>query len=292
MTALSEGVDISAASRIFGHHHTTISRWLERAGQHSERMHKRLFFQALVVGHIQLDELYTRVKTETGKVLVWSAIAAKSRLIMAFHVGGQAIEDACHLFHQIGLRLKKGCRPVFTSDGRNQYFHGMTAHFGYYDKPPRARVFHWFPDEDLQYAQLRKVRRGRKVKFLGSIIRLGTRGVIRQVLRDLGFSGWVQTSLVERSYLTLRELVASLARRTWSMAYDVPHLTLHIQWSLAYYHLCRPHQSLQVRVRGPSKHRYRTPAMAAGLTQRRWSVAQILLLPVPGEGWLDPFPVA
>ncbi len=29
-----------------------------------------------------------------------------------------------------------------------------------------------------------------------------------------------------------------------------------------------------------------------GLTRRRWPVAQILLIPVPEEGWLAPFPVA
>jgi hypothetical protein len=63
MTALSEGVDISAAGRIFGHHHTTITRWLERCGRHRERLHERLFPRALRVGHLQLDELVTKVKT-------------------------------------------------------------------------------------------------------------------------------------------------------------------------------------------------------------------------------------
>lgn len=120
MTALSEGVDISAASRIFRIHSSTISLWLERAGQHSERLHERLFFQALTAGHVQLDELYTRVKTEDDTVLVWSAITARTKLIFALHIGGRAIEDACQLFHQIKLRLKEGCKPVFTSDGRNQ----------------------------------------------------------------------------------------------------------------------------------------------------------------------------
>jgi len=153
-------------SRVFGIHPTTISLWIERAGQHSERLHERLFFQAVKAGHVQLDELYTRVKSVAGTVLVWSAITAKTKLIFALHIGGQAIEDACLLFHQIRLRLVEGCKPVFTSDGRNQYFHGMTAHYGYWDKPPRARVFHWFPTEDLLYAQIRKERRGRKVKFL------------------------------------------------------------------------------------------------------------------------------
>ena len=128
--------------------------------------------------------------------------------------------------------------------------------------------------------------------FLFSIIRLGTRAIIQQALLKLGLSGRVQTSFVERSYLTLRELIAPLFRRTWSLAYDQYHLWLYIQWGLASYHFCRAHQSLQVRIIDPSKHRYRTPAMAAGLTRRRWSVAEILLMPVPEKGWLEPFPVA
>jgi IS1 family transposase len=292
LTALSEGVDISAASRIFGHHHSTISSWLERAGQHSARLHERVFFQAVVAGHIQLDELVTKVKSSTQKLWVWTAITAKSKLIVAVHIGDRAIEDACLLFHQLQLALAPGCLPVFASDGLNQYFHGMTAHFGHWEKPPRARKYHWTPDDALQYAQLPKSRHGRKVKFLYSLIRLGTREVIREVLLALELSGLVQTSYVERSNWTLRELIAPLSRRTWSLAYDLYHLWLHIQWGLAYYHFCRAHQSLEVRVRGPSRCRYRTPAMAAGLTHRRWSVAQILLMPVPEEGWLAPFPVA
>lgn len=158
--------------------------------------------------------------------------------------------------------------------------------------PPRARKYHWFPDERLQYAQLRKLRQGRRVTFLYSIIRLGTRAVLRKLLLGLALSGLVQTSFVERANLTLRELIAPLSRRTWSMAYDVYHLRLHIMWGLSYYHLVRCHQSLLVRVRGPSRHRYRTPAMAAGLTRHRWSVADILLLPLPERVWLTSFPAA
>ena len=142
--------------------------------------------------------------------------------------------------------------------------------------PECAKGIHWLPrqlwPEVIPWSEV-KSSRGRKVKFLYSIIRLGTRSVIRTALLSLGLSGPVQTSIVERSYLTLRELIAPLPRRTWSMAYDLYHLRLHIQWGLAYYHLCRAHQSLQVCIRGPSRHRFRTPAMAADLTARRWSVA-------------------
>jgi IS1 family transposase len=292
MHALSEGLDISAASRIFNHHHSTISRWLERGGQHSAWLHERLFFRAVEVGHLQLDELVTRVKHNAERVWVWTAVSARSKLILAVHLGGRTIGDACCLLHQVSLYLAPGCLPVFSSDGLNQYFYAITAHFGFWDKPPRARKYHWFPDERLQYAQLRKLRRGRKVTFLYSIVRLGTRHLIRKLLLGLALSGLVQTAYVERANLTLRELIAPLSRRTWSMAHDRHHLWLHIQWGLAFYHLARAHQSLQVRVRGPSRHRYRTPAMAAGLTNCRWSVADILLMPLPERVWLAPFPAA
>jgi len=292
MTALSEGVDVSAATRIFGHHHTTISRWLERGGLHSGRLPERLFFRAVEVGHLQLDELVTRVKRDAERVWVWTAVAARSKVILAVHLGRRSTEDACRLLHQVQERLVPGSLPVFSSDGLNQYFYGITAHFGDWHKPPRARKYHWAPDERLQYAQLRKDRSGHRVKFLYSIVRLGTRAAIRATLLALTLTGKVQTAYVERANLTLRELIAPLSRRTWSRAHDRYHLWLHIQWGLAYYHLARPHQSLEVKVRGPSRCRYRTPAMAAGLTRRRWSVADILLTPVPEKIWLRPFPVA
>jgi hypothetical protein len=145
MTSLSEGVDISAAMRIFGHHHTTISRWLERGGIHSACLHERLFFRVVVVGHIQLDELVTKVKLEAERVWVWTAIAARSKLILAVHIGGRAIVDACQLIHRVQQRLAPDCLPVFTSDGLNQYFYGLPAHFGYWDRPPRARKYPGFP---------------------------------------------------------------------------------------------------------------------------------------------------
>ena len=149
------------------------------------------------------------------------------------------------------LKLRRISLPYM--DRENFTGHGMTAHYGYWEKPPRARKYHWFPDDDLQYAQLLKSRHGRKVKFLYSVIRLGARDIIREGLQALELSGLVQTSYVERANLTLRELIAPLSRRTWSVAYDVNHLWLHIQWGLVYYHFIRPHRSLEIRIRGPSR---------------------------------------
>ena len=87
----------------------------------------------------------------------------------------------------------------------------------------------------LQYAQLRKRRQGWRVSFLYSIVRLGSRHLIRACLKTLSLSGIVQTAFVERANLTF----------------------------------CRPHQNLTIPIRGPSKHRFRTPVMAANLVHHR-----------------------
>jgi IS1 family transposase len=283
LTALAEGVDMAAASRIFGHHPRTIGNWLTRAGHHSQRFHDRLFHQRLEAYHIQLDELVTKVRRQAERLWVWTAIDAHTKIIPAFHIGGRKTDDACHLVHQLAQRLKSNVLPVFTSDGLNQYYYALTAHWGFWDKPPRARKQHWFPDPRLLYAQLRKKRSGYRVKFTYPLFQLGDKQTFQHALQALGLTGTVQTSYIERSNLTLRELVSALSRRTWSLAYDAIHLERHLHWGLAYYHLCRPHLSLTHPVRGPSRYRYRTPLMAAGITRRRWSVDAFLHLPIPEQ---------
>jgi hypothetical protein len=94
MTALSEGVDLAAASHIFGHHPRTLAHWLAPAGQHSQRLQERLFHRALIIGHLQLDELVTKVKQESGHLWLWTAVAAESKLILAVHLGGRTTADA------------------------------------------------------------------------------------------------------------------------------------------------------------------------------------------------------
>ena len=57
---------------------------------------------------------------------------------------------------------------------------------------------------------------------------------------------------------------------------------MHCEWFRAYYHFARPHESLRVPLHGlKQRYRRRTPAMALGLTDRVWSVRDLLHYPVP-----------
>jgi transposase InsO family protein len=144
----------------------------------------------------------------------------------------------------------------------------------------------------LIYGQVKKRYRRRRLVHVTHIMRCGTRAALKAALTELGLSGQLNTAFVERLNLTLRQSVAALIRRTWSTMQEAPQLLLHLEWWRAYYHFVRPHQSLRVALaqpiargglRQPQRYRQRTPAMAAGLTRRRWTVRDLLTLPLPSE---------
>jgi hypothetical protein len=83
---------------------------------------------------------------------------------------------------------------------------------------------------------------------------------------------------VERVNLTVRQSVAALTRRTWATAQTATGLHRQVAWWRAYYRFSRPHRSLQQHGRA------RTPAMAAGLTVRRWPVCEVLGYPCAQAG--------
>jgi transposase InsO family protein len=140
------------------------------------------------------------------------------------------------------------------------------------------------------YGQVRKTYQRRKVVRVTSLMRCGTHAQVRAAFQGLGLSGRLNTACIERVTLTIRQSVAALVRRTWSTAQAAPHVLLHLEWWRSYYHFVRPHSSLRVplaqpKERGgkriPQRFRQRTPAIAAGLTGRRWTVQELLAVPLP-----------
>jgi len=100
------------------------------------------------------------------------------------------------------------------------------------------------------------------------------------VLTVHGFHRMIQTSFIERVNLTFRQGIAALARSTSALESE-PMLLLHAEWFRLYYHLARPHETLREPVPGwKGKYRHRTPAMALGLTDRVWTVEDIVRTPL------------
>ncbi len=134
-----KGMSVADISEVLGHSEETVTRWLMRGGRHSERLHEGLF-KNLVVVHIQLDELVSKVRRGGQRLWVWTAEDALSKAWLAWYVGQRTQADAHRLVHRVTQRLAPGCVPIFSSDGLRQYFYALTAHFGQWMLPLSGTV--------------------------------------------------------------------------------------------------------------------------------------------------------
>jgi transposase-like protein/IS1 family transposase len=290
LTALAEGLDASAAERVFGYRHATITTWLSRAGQHAQSFHEH-FFCHLQLPYLQLDELRTRLRCAKQVLWLWLAIDPCTKILPVLHLGLRTQHAAHSVIHSLRRILAPGCFPLFTSDGLNLYFYALTAHFGHWLQVHRRgrKALRWQVAPELIYGQVKNSYRRRKLARVTPVMRLGTEAALKVVLQGLGFSGRLNTAFIERVNLTVRHAIAALARRSWATSQQTSHLLAHLEWWRAYYHFVRPHQALRVvlaqpRERGGNlaaqRYRQRTPAMAAGRTNRRWNVREMLAYPL------------
>jgi IS1 family transposase/transposase-like protein len=291
LSALAEGLDLSAAERVFSYRQATITTWLTRAGEHAQTLHEHCF-RNLHLPHLQLDELRTKLRSSQQVLWLWLAIDPLTKILPVLQLGPRTQNMAHLLIHSLRQILAPGCLPLFTSDGLNVYFYALTAHFGYWLEVGRRgrKVLRWQVAADLIYGQVKKSYRRRKLVRVTHVMRLGTSAALTAALQGLGLSGRLNTAFIERVNLTVRHGVAALARRTWATSQQTSQLLAHLEWWRAYYHFVRPHQSLRVALVQPQerggklaaqRYRQRTPAMAAGRTNRRWTAREVLTCPLP-----------
>lgn len=97
-----------------------------------------------------------------------------------------------------------------------------------------------------------------------------------------GSDGVINTAYIERFNATMRSMLATLARRTRSLARCPETLASGMHLAGCVYNFCCEHRSLAVELwvvaRYGERRRWvgKTPAMAAGLTDHRWSVGELL----------------
>jgi transposase-like protein/IS1 family transposase len=291
LSALAEGLDPSAAERVFGFRQATITTWLTRAGEHAQTLHERFFFH-LHLPHLQLDELRTRLRNTKHVLWLWLTTDPLSKCIPVLHVGPRTQNSAHKVIHSLRQILAPGCIPLFTSDGLNLYFYALTAHFGQWLQVGRRgrNVRQWQVAAGLIYGQVKKTYQRRKLVRVTPVMRLGTSTALAATLQGLGLTGRLNTAFIERVNLTIRHGVAALARRTWATAQQSPHLLAHLEWWRGYYHFVRPHESLRIALMQPRErggklmaqlYQHCTPAMAAGRTNRQWTTREVLSYPLP-----------
>ena len=169
LSALAEGLDSSAAERIFGNRQETITRWLTRAGEHAQTLHT-YYFCNLHLPHLQLDEIRTprgtpgapwdlrRLRRSTQVLWLWLVIDPRTKILPVLQLGPRTQHLAHRVIHSLRQLLAPGCLPLFTSDGLNLYFYALTAHFGQWREVRRRgrNVRRWLVEPRLIYGQVKK----------------------------------------------------------------------------------------------------------------------------------------
>lgn len=105
--------------------------------------------------------------------------------------------------------------------------------------------------------------------------------------------GWINTAYIERLNATFRARLHGLVRCGRGLARHVRTLEHGMYLIGAVYNFCTFHRSLRIgRLGRPDRANHRwhehAPAMAAGLTDHRWSVHALLTFQVPPPRWLLP----
>jgi IS1 family transposase len=157
LSAIAEGLDPSAAERVFGFRQATITTWLSREGSHAQTLHQHSFC-TLQLPHVQVDELRTRLRCATQVLWLWLAIDPFTKILPVLQLGPRTQNMAHTVIHSLRLLLASGCVPLFTSDGLNVYFYALTAHFGQWREVVRRgrNVRRWQVEVGLIYGQVKK----------------------------------------------------------------------------------------------------------------------------------------
>jgi hypothetical protein len=147
--------------------------------------------------------------------------------------------------------------------------------------PPRRRV----PPQEWRDAPVVKTRARGHVGAVDHTVVCGDAERMAALLAMWPTSATIETSLVEREKLAVRQHHRRLTRKTKGFSKALPWLEQQLWLSLAYTHVVWPHDRLSQALplveptRGtgsPRRWQPRTPAMAAGLTDQVWTTDEVL----------------
>ena len=141
--------------------------------------------------------------------------------------------------------------PLFLSDGERSFETGLLSHYGQWgqvaDSRGQARR-RWLGLAELAHVQVVKRRVRRR---LVSVKHRVVSGQLKTIKARLAEHGWgINTSLIERFNLTLRQHVPALRRRVLALARSEAGLQQQLTLIQLYYNLCLPHQGLPQAGRG------------------------------------------
>jgi transposase-like protein len=277
VTLLAYGCPAQAIVAAFGLDERTVAAWQDKAGAHAQAVHHHFLRTSVVdLQHVRADEICGR--TAGGRCWLAMAMAVPYRLWLGGVVSPvRDLHLIQHLVALVRLAWTPGRTLLICVDGLASYVTAFRdafrekVHTGRRGRPPYR-----LPREVL-LGQVVKNHSGRRLVEVLRRVVWGSLGRIGRVLKRTGTGRQINTSYIERINATFRSRLASLVRRGRGLAHKVETLERGMYLVGCVYNLCTEHRSLRISVtRGTTKRQGRTPAMAAGWTDRVWSVPELL----------------
>lgn len=251
---------LRATSRLADCSINTVTKLLIDLGTACQEYHDK-DVRNIIAKRVQCDEIWSfiyakdknlpddlRGKYGVGSIWTWVAIDSDSKLAISWLVGNRDAEYANIFMKDVAERLRT--RVQLTTDGLRAYLEAVEGAFG----------------ADVDYAQL--------IKLYGKSLEGDTRysppeciGVEKMPIVGSPRARYISTSYIERQNLTMRMSMRRFTRLTNAFSKKVENHVHAIALHFMYYNFVRIHKTLKV-----------TPAMAAGITHKLWSIEDLARL--------------
>ncbi len=217
------------------------------------------------------------------------ALDPESRLVVSLVVVslvvGKRTDDATHaLVRDFHRRTGGRVMRLMTSDEYPAYATAIRATYGRAVTPPRTgrpgrprRPCTVMPPE-VTYATVHTEREKNRVVAVSARVVFGTLAAVALTLLASAVSYAVNTCFVERHNGTDRNRCSRKVRKSYAFSKDWDTHRAATAFSYFSYNFCWPVETLRERD-ADGRWRPRTPAMAAGLTDHKWSLAEWLAFP-------------
>jgi transposase-like protein len=271
-TLLAFGCPVQAIVAAFGLDERTVADWQRRAGRQCQQMHTHLVQAGQVpLGQVQADEL--RVRVVGGVVWLAMAVSVASRLWLG---GTLSVHRDRRLIGRL-LDQVRACgsvaRVLLASDGLISYPRQalrrfrQAMHTGRRGRPPLV-----LPAGVLIVQAIKRYTKRRVREVERRIVRGSEEAVAAVLTATQGKrTAVINTAYIERLNATFRARLAVLVRRSRAAVRQVVTLEAGMWLVGTVYNFVCPHHSLDRQ----------TPAQAAGVTDHRWTVAEMLRYRVP-----------
>jgi IS1 family transposase len=290
VTLLAFGCPVQAIVRAYGLDERTVASWRDRAGKQCQRVHQAIVEQGqLDLVHVQADEI--GVKARSRVAWMGLAIMVPTRLWLGGVVSRTRDTNlADRLLRQVRACSQGACALLVCTDGWAAYPNSIKRAFR--DKVKRTAGRGRASLQGWSSLHIGTVIKHTVNKRLTEVVRQMSHGSLVQAMQLLQRSKGGQvlnTSYIERFNGTVRERLATLTRKCRHAAQRLQALETGMYLIGCTYNLCCFHQALSTRAAGEAqKLLRRTPAMASGLTDHLWSLAEVLRYQVAPPPWVEP----